>query len=53
MSDQEADGETESQSQVKPEMEGQAAMDRPGQVADPSLEAETVDDVATSFFSWQ
>ena len=51
VSDQEADGETESQSQVKPEMEGQAAMDRPGQVADPSLEAETVDDVAASFFS--
>ena len=51
VSDQEADGGTEPQSQVKPEMEGQAAMDRPGQAVDPPLEAETADDVATSFFS--
>lgn len=51
VSDQEADGGTEPQSQVKPEMEGQADMDRPGQVVDPSLEAETADDVAASFFS--
>lgn len=51
VSDQEADGGTEPQSQVKPEMESQAAMDRPGQVVDPPLEAETADDVATSFFS--
>ena len=51
VSDQEADGGTETQSQANPEIEGQATMDRPGEVVDPSMEAEPADDVAASFFS--
>lgn len=51
VSDQETDGGTKTQSQVKPEMESQVTMDRPGQVADPSLTANTADDLAASFFS--
>lgn len=51
VSDQEADGGEGTQGQARAEMEGQVSINRPMEVADPSMEAEPMDDVAASFFS--
>lgn len=51
VSDQETDGGEGTQGQARAEMEEQVSINRPEEVTDPSLEAETVDDVAASFFS--